>query len=154
MADIFGRTITIGGVLSGELTRISWGTSPGMIAQQVQISATRPIDQQMDLASGKIYLVSTIPQLTQVVVSGLVANVETFKSFLNSFCSMCTNTGELSFSATYPICNMTTATPTTGGPTVTYKVSNPKIIQCSAVATTGNYQIVNTLVLVGRWTRY
>jgi len=148
MADIFGRTITIGGVLSGELTRISWGTSPGMIAQQVQISATRPIDQQMDLASGEIYLVSTIPQLTQVVVSGLVANAETFKSFLNSFCSMCTNTGTLSFSATYPICNMT-GTASATGPTVTYKVSNPKVIQCSAVAATGNYQIVNTLVLVG-----
>jgi len=146
MTDVFGRTITIGGVLSGELVRISWGTSPGMIAQQVQISASRPVDQQMDLLTGKIYLISTIPQLTQIVISGLVADVKTYKDFLQAYCSICTNTNELSLSTTYPICNLGA---TTSNTSVTYKVHQPKLVQYSTSVSVGNYQIVKTIVLVG-----
>ena len=146
MADIYGRTITLGGVLSGELVRIAWdGVDPGMVAQSVQIASSRPVEQIMDARDGSIYLYSTIPQLTQISIDGLVTDVDTFKTFLSTFCNMCSSNTDLTFTATMPICTSTTGTDNQ----IAYKITKPRVVNYSLGYTMGNYQIIQRVFMVG-----
>lgn len=146
MPDIYGRTITLGGVLSGELVRVTWGTTePGMVAQSVQISTSRPIDQIMDARNGSIYLYSTIPQLTQVSIDGIVTDVVTFKTFLSTFCNLCSSNTDLTLTTTIPLCTSTTGTANQ----IAYKITKPRVVNYSLGYTMGNYQILQRVFLVG-----
>lgn len=145
MADIWGRTITLGGVLQGETIRVTFGAqNTGLIVSRAEYRTERPINQVFDLSTGGIYLLATLPALPQVSLTGVVTDSDTYKTFLQTFGTLCSTT-DLVLHIEETICQA-------GGtlqPTLSYTLKNARLAAISGAATNENFVIIGNLVLIG-----
>lgn len=143
MPDIWGRTITLGGVIPGESVLATFGTSSGMIVFNVNIQAQRQMGLRLDLASGGLYLNTTLPQPVVVQFVGVLTDFNTYQSFLNTFASPCTQQ-DLVLTLRQQVCG----TGTTPSP-VKYTIKNAKITSIADAISADNYMYLHTVALLG-----
>jgi len=142
MADIWNRVVTLGGVISAENVRVTFGTNNGgLLVQQARIEGARQIGQIMDLKDGKIYLITRIPELFRVTLVGIVTNPADYKTFLSTYGSACGTHADLTITVTPGLC--TTISPGT----ITYTVSNPILMSISDTVAAEQYIYVGVCIL-------
>lgn len=142
MADIFGRTITLGPVLSGHLLRVTFGDNQGgMIPQSVTMAQERGVQVQMDIGTGKLVQTIGIPNPVVVSIAGVVTDVNTFKSFIDTYGTGCGATPDLVITATMPLCTSPVA--------LVHTIKYPKMVRFQNSISVENYVYVGSIALVG-----
>jgi len=142
MPDIWGRTLTLGGVIPSTTFRLTWGTSPGLIALGARYTDARPAQIIMDPADGKLYFWEQLPRPTEVMVQGVLGDATEFNSFITTFAGSACGTGDLSFSVQEAKCE--------NRKTVTFTVKNCRMVQIQGEAQLREvYMFAHTMALYG-----
>lgn len=145
MADIWGRTILLGDIVQGETLRVTFGTQNlGLIVSRVEYRTNRPINQILNLADGKINLLATLPSLPEVTLLGVVSSSDTYKTFLQTFGTLCSTT-DLTISIQQTLCSGGATTQ----PTLAYTLKNARLLAIGGAASNDNYVNIGTITLVG-----
>lgn len=154
MADIWGRTISVDSVLSGDTIRLIFGDNFGMIVSSLQIQADRrqAVNKITDLQTGYEHLITRPPPMVQCTLQGLVTTPATYKAFLTSYASLCSlDTQNLIIEVLPPSCEavFTGTTSTTVDPTtvVKYTLSGAYIVTAVGQVTQENYSYISSVAL-------
>lgn len=154
MADIWGRTISVDSVLSGDTIRLIFGDNFGMIVSSLQIQANRrqAVNKITDLQTGYEHLITRPPPMVQCTLQGLITTVAEYKAFLTSYASLCSlDTQNLTIQVVPPSCEAvftgTTSTTIDPATVVTYTLSGAHIVAADGQVTQENYSYVSSIVL-------
>lgn len=149
MADLFGRTITVGETIAVENARITFGPSDsdsgignaGLVASQVSITGSRGVSPIMDLKDGAILIVTQIPQLFQISIQGILTSPTTYKTFVETYGNTCAVRDDLTITASLPLCGTTT-------PSISYVCSEPLLVGIGAQMSQGQYLFIASCEMV------
>lgn len=145
MADIWGRTITLGSTLSGERVRVTFDEQTGILATQARIIASRrTVSQMLDLTTGKLHVYAGIPDLCRVQIIGSIMSSGTFKSFIEKFGDACPG-GSIQVTVTPGFCA------TTSGRDLVYSVDNAVLTELENIAggEQQQYMFIGNIILQG-----
>jgi len=145
MADIWGRTITLGSTLSGERVRVTFDEQTGILATQARIIASRrTVSQMLDLATGKLHVYAGIPDLCRVQIIGSIMSSGAFKSFIEKFGDACSGES-IQVTVTPGFCT------TTSGGNLVYSVDSAVLTELENVAggEQQQYMFIGNIILQG-----
>lgn len=143
MADIWGRTITLGSTISGERVRVTFSSNLGLLAMQARIQATRrQVGQMMDLSTGKLHIIAGLPDPCQVNLTGVVVSSATYKTFIETFGDACSGQS-LQITVTPGYCT------TTAGGNLVYTIDNAILATLDNSVGGEQYMFIGSLVLTG-----
>jgi len=145
MADIWGRTITLGSTLSGERVRVTFDDQTGILATQARITAgRRTVSQMLDLTTGKLHVYAGIPDLCKVQIVGAIMSSGTFKSFIEKFGDACSGES-IQVTVTPGFCTITS------GGNLVYSVDNAVLMELENVAggEQQQYMFIGNIILQG-----
>lgn len=147
MADLFGRTITVGETIAVENARITFGPSgssadnAGLVVSQVSITGSRGVSPIMDLKDGAILIMTQIPQLFQISLQGILTSPTAYKTFVGTYGDACAARDDLTITATLPKCGESTTE-------IGYVCSEPLLAGIGAQMAQGQYVFVASCDMV------